>query len=349
MSKPLVSIILVTYKSGTYLKKCLDSIFKISYPNFEVVILDNNSSDKSIDLLKKYKEKNGNKINLILSSQNLGYAKGNNLAIKKSRGKLIFIVNPDTIVSKGFLEPLVNEINSVDVAVVQPLVYLFDKQTINLSGKVTHYLGFDWLKDFNRTQAPKRQLITSFSGSGVLIKKNHFIQMGGFDELFFMYYEDTDLSWKFNLINKKIVFTPKSILFHDYKYVPKENYQPLKRKLFYIERNRLITLYKNLSVKSLLLIIPPMIFMELGMISFAFYEGWGLTKLKTYISIIQNIKRINKNRAFIQSVRTVNDKKIFNHFESSITFEKFSNPIIKYVVNPIISKYFFIIKSIYNL
>jgi len=349
MNKPLVSIILVTYKSGTYLKKCLDSIFKISYPNFEVVILDNNSSDKSIDLLKKYKEKYDNKINLILSSQNLGYAKGNNLAIKKSSGDLIFIVNPDTIVSKEFLEPLVKEITSTDVVVVQPLVYLFDKKTINLTGKVTHYLGFDWLKDFNQVNVPKRQAITSFSGSGVLIKKKQFIQMGGFDELFFMYYEDTDLSWKFNLINRKIVFTPKSILFHDYKYVPKEIYQPLKIKLFYIERNRLITLYKNLSIKSLIIIAPPMIFMELGMIAFAFYEGWGFTKLKTYLSIIQNFKHINKNRKFIQSIRLVDDRKIFDNFESSITFEKFSNPIIKYFVNPIISAYFLIIKKLYKI
>ena len=118
--------------------------------------------------------------------------------------------------------PLVNEIGHKSVAAVQPLVYLFDKKTINLTGKVTHYLGFDWLKDFKQTKIPKKQRIYSLSGSGVLFDKEVFLQLGGFDELYFMYYEDSDLSWKLQLVNKKIMFVPESKLYHDYKYIPKE-------------------------------------------------------------------------------------------------------------------------------
>jgi GT2 family glycosyltransferase len=344
MNKPLVSIILATYNSEDYLTECLKSIFSTSYPNFELIIIDNKSTDKTINIIKKFKDKYKENINLILSSKNLGYAKANNKAVKQSKGDFIFILNPDTIVSDNFLEPLIEEIIKPNVSAVQPLVYLFDKKTINLTGKVTHYLGFDWLKDFKKTNIPKRQVIKSFSGSGILVSKEYFNKVGGFDELFFMYYEDSDLSWKFNLIDKKIIFTPKSVLLHDYKYIPKDNYQPLKQKLFYIERNRLITLFKNLSLKSLLLILPSLIFMELGMIVFSFYEGWGITKLKTYFSILNNMSLILKNRRLIQSQRKISDKLIFKNFVSSITFEKFSNPIIKYFVNPILSAYFLIIK-----
>ncbi|GIK83880.1 MAG: glycosyl transferase [Patescibacteria group bacterium] len=346
MKSPLVSIILVTYNSEEYLEACLVSLYSNIYPQFEVIIVDNNSSDNTKKIILKYQKKFPNKSVVSFNSQNLGYAKANNAAIAMARGDLFFVINPDTIVDKNFLTPLVNEINEKNIAAVQPLVYLFDKKTINLTGKVTHYLGFDWLRDFNQVRIPKKSELFSLSGSGVLLNKKDFLEAGGFDEFYFMYYEDSDLSWKFNLLDKKMVFAPKSILFHDYKYIPKETYQPLQKKLFYIERNRIVTILKNYSIKTLLLLLPMFIFMELGMLIFAFFDRWGTTKLRTYMSILKSYKHIVEKRSFIQSKRKVADSTIFKQFESAITFEKFSNPLIKYVVNPILHIYFIIIEKI---
>lgn len=344
MKNPLVSIILVTHNSDEYLNQCLESIFSITYSNFEVIIFDNNSMDDTKKIIQKFTNNFSKKIISVLNKDNLGYAQANNLAVELSNGEFIFILNPDTHVDNGFLEPLVEEIQKKNVSAVQPLVYLFDKKTINLSGKVTHFLGFDWLKDFNQTIVPNAQQIFSFSGSGILINKRDFFSVNGFDEQFFMYYEDSDLSWKLNLIGKKILFTPKSVLYHDYKYIPQEKYQPLKRKLFYIERNRLQTIFKNYSFKTLFLLVPAIIFMEIGMITFAIIDGWGLTKLKTYLSIMQNFDTLNTNRKYIQEKRIVSDKLIMQNFKSKITFEKFSNPVIKYIVNPVLDLYIKIIK-----
>ncbi len=346
MKLPLVSIILVTYNSEKYITNCLKAIFAISYPHFELIIVDNNSKDRSVKIIQEFQRKYKNKITCIKEKNNLGYAKANNLAVNSSSGEFIFILNPDTIVSKNFLEPLISETTSKEVAAVQPLVYLFDKKTINLTGKITHYLGFDWLKDFNTNNISKKQRIYSLSGSGILIRKSDFDKSGGFDEFFFMYYEDTDLSWKFNLLNKKIIFSPESILFHDYKYLPDEKNQKLTQKLFYIERNRIITLLKNYSNKTLFLIFPVLIFMELGMILFAFYEGWGMLKIKTYGSILKNWHKIKEKRRFIQKQRIISDTEIMENFESTITFEKFSNPIIKNLVNPFLHLYFLVIKRL---
>jgi GT2 family glycosyltransferase len=344
MKSPLVSIILVTHNSDEYLNQCLKSIFSITYSNFEVIIFDNNSADDTKKIVEKFSNSFSKNIISVLNKDNLGYARANNLAVELSNGEFIFIINPDTHVDKGFLEPLVSEIQKKNVSAVQPLVYLFDKKTINLSGKVTHFLGFDWLKDFNQTIVPIAQQIFSFSGSGILINKRDFLSINGFDEQFFMYYEDSDLSWKLNLIGKKILFTPKSVLYHDYKYIPQEKYQPLKRKLFFIERNRLQTIFKNYSFKTLLLLSPAIIFMEIGMVTFAIIDGWGFTKLKTYLSIMQNFSTLNSNRKFIQKKRSISDNIIIQNFKSRITFEKFSNPIIRYFVNPVLDLYIRIIK-----
>ncbi len=344
MKKPLVSILIVTYNSEEYLEACLKSIFLNNYPNFEVLLVDNNSTDKSKTIINKYKRKYSQKVFVRFENKNLGYAKANNLAAKMAQGEYLFILNPDTIVEKDFLSPLVKETQKENIVAVQPIVYLFDKETINLTGKVTHYLAFDWLENFKTKHTPKKQQIYSLSGSGILLDKEIFFEVGGFDENYFMYYEDSDLSWKINLIGKKIIFNPNSKLYHDYKYLPKEEYQPLHQKLFFIERNRVITLLKNYSFKSLFLIFPIILFMEIGMVFFAIFQGWGITKIKTYLNIVKNFKNILEKRKFIQKIRNVPDAEIINHFKSTITFEKFSNPILTYIVNPILQCYFFLVK-----
>lgn len=346
MKNPLVSILLVTYNSEDYLDECIKSVILNSYNNHELIIVDNNSTDKTKSIISKYKKKYPKKVVALFEDSNHGYAISNNIAAQIANGEYLFILNPDTVVDEDFLKPLVTEIKNKDVVAVQPIVYLFDKKTVNLSGKVTHYLAFDWLKDFKAKSVLKKQRIYSFSGSGVLLDRKIFLELGGFDEFYFMYYEDSDLSWKINLINKKIIFNPLSKLFHDYKYVPEEGYQSLKQKLFYIERNRLITMLKNYSIKSLLLIFPACLFMEAGMFFYALSQGWAVVKLKTYLSILFNFKVIWKNRIKIQKLRKINDKNIFQHLKPKITFEKFSNPIIKFIVNPILELYYLFIKYI---
>lgn len=341
MKSPLVSIIIVTHNSADYILECINSIKKSNYKSIEIILVDNASSDNTLQIVDK--EKN-NKLRIIKNDHNLGYAHANNQAANISNGEFLFIINPDTRVEPDFLPPLIEQMNkSESIAVCQPLVYLFDKKTVNLTGKETHYLGFDWIRDYKSKRKLRNEQIYSFSGSGVLIRKSIYVKLGGYDDLYFMYYEDSDLSWKLNLFGKKILFTPKSVLYHDYKYIPQEKHQPLKRKLFYIERNRLQTIFKNYSFKTLFLLVPAIIFMEIGMITFAIIDGWGLTKLKTYLSIMQNFETLNSNRKFIQEKRIVSDKTIMQSFKSKITFEKFSNPVIKYIVNPVLDLYYKII------
>jgi GT2 family glycosyltransferase len=339
---PLVSCIIVTYNSSEYITSCLESLCKNRYPTFEIIVVDNNSQDDTLlkidTIAKKYPKQ---QLIVKATDQNLGYASGNNLGVSLAKGEYIFIVNPDTIVDSHFLQPLVDRLaNDEQLAVVQPAVYLLqDPKTLNLTGKETHYLGMDWVKNYKSQELPPSGRLYSFSGSGFLIKKNIFDKLGGFDSQYFMYYEDTDLSWRIQLAGFKIFFENKSKLFHDYKYEPDESYQSLKQKLFYAERNRLVTFFKNYQLITLLLFFPVFILLELSLTVFAFMEGWGTQKISAYRELFTLSHHISNQRNYIKKIRKVTDKQILSHMVSTITFEKFQHPILTHLLNPIFQLY----------
>lgn len=344
MNYPKVSIIIVTFNSATYLNSCLKSVLNSSYPEKEIIIIDNNSTDETRIIVKKF----GDKIKKYNTGKNLGYAGGNNFGIEKSSGKYLFLLNPDTLVEKGFLEPLVSEIEkNKKIAACQPLIRLMNnKKKINLTGKVTHYLGFDWVDNYLKEIPPEKREIYSFSGCGILLRRDLLDKIGVFDETYFMYYEDTDLSWRIRLVGYKIVFVPESIIFHDYKYIPQENYQSLKNKIYYNERNRLLTLLKNYSFRTLLIILPILIFIELSIIIFSFFNGWFRKKFLGYCSIINLRNEIFKKRRFIQKIRLLSDKQIITNFTDKLSFGMFNRSEVKILINPFLSIYWKLVKNL---
>lgn len=342
---PLISILIVTYNSSEYIEDCLQALARTTYKTIEILVVDNASTDNTVELLKKQQKKITLPMELFTERENLGYAAGNNLAADHANGKYLFIINPDTTVTPNFLEPLIDKAEADStISVCQPMVYLTKQpDIINLSGKITHFLGFDWIRDFEKKKVRKSGNIASFSGSGVLIKKDVFQQLGGFDPHYFMYYEDTDLSWRMRLMGYKLWYEPNSILYHDYKYTPVETYQTLHQKLFFAERNRLITLLKNYSLKSWLLLFPMVIVVEIAMICYAFAKGWGSQKLKAYTSIWQHRSTIIKQRKKTQALRVLSDRKLATAFVAKLTFKEYLHPVVKYGLNPLMGIYWRIV------
>lgn len=343
-NKPLVSIIVVTFNSQKYISDCLEAIFKTKYENFEVIVVDNNSQDETLKIVEaKFPQ-----VKIIQSHKNLGYAGGNNLGAVKARGQYLAILNPDTQVSKGWLEPLVLAIQLPGVAVCQPKVMLLpEKNLINLTGKTTHFLGFEWLTDYQKLDYRiSMKEITSFSGSAVLIKKDIFLKLGGFDDDFFMYYEDGDLSWRARLAGYKILLVPESVVYHEYKYQPEEKYQKARKKFYYLERNRLFMILKNYSTKTLLLILPAVLFIEVGMNFYFLTQGWRLEKFKGYIWMLKNFSKVISARKKTQQMRVFPDSQLTRDFVGKIEFKEFDNFLIKYFANPLFSFYWRVVKRL---
>lgn len=343
VNNPLISVIIVAYNSDEYLRDCLKSLFRARYKHLEILVVDNNSKDKTRDIINSFRKR----ISHIFLDNNVGYAGANNIGIKHANGEFIFLLNPDTKVDINIFNNLLKAFrNNADMVVGQPIVYLMkDSKRVNLTGKVTHFLGFDWVRGYKKTMYPCEGEIMSFSGCGVMIKKFVFNKTKAFDQNYFMYYEDSDLSWRLRLFGYKLMFVPSAIMYHDYKYIPVEQYQSLKSKLFYNERNRIMTLYKNYSMRTIVLLLPAALFLEFCMILYALFGGWCIEKIKGYVSIIALRHSLQKNRVFVQKNRVASDREIVRDFMSTLNTKIYNNGAVKILVNPFLFCYWSLAKN----
>lgn len=207
MSLPKVSVIIVNYNGKELLEKCLESLFKVDYDNFEVIIVDNNSTDDSIDFLTK----NYPSVIILKLDSNKGFAEPNNAAAKIANGDYLLFLNNDTIVTPNFISEMIKVIkNDKKIAICQSLLLKSDS-SIDSSGDFIDELGIC----FNsKSTTTKIQKIFSARGASMLIEKKIFDLIGGFDEKFFATFEDVDLGWRSWILGYSSVIVPKSIVYH---------------------------------------------------------------------------------------------------------------------------------------
>ena len=207
ISKPLVSIIIVNYNGLELLKKCLMSLSKIQFINYEIILVDNNSSDNSVN----YVTKNFPQIILIKLDENKGFAEPNNIASKIAKGEYLLFLNNDTIVTENFLTELLNVIkNNEKIAICQSLL-LKPGGEIDSSGDFIDPLGVVYS---SKTIPKTEREISSARGACMLIRKVIFDELNGFDEKFFVSFEDVDLGWRAWIKGYKVILSPKSVVYH---------------------------------------------------------------------------------------------------------------------------------------
>ena len=143
-SKPLISIIILNFNAGDLLLNCVNSVFKSTYTNFEVIIVDNVSKDNShIRCQEKFE-----KIQLIENKENLGYCEGNNVGIRNAKGDFILILNPDTVVEPNWLEHLLNAYKSFGEGLYQPKhLSLNEKSMFMSAGNMMNIFGFGYARE----------------------------------------------------------------------------------------------------------------------------------------------------------------------------------------------------------
>ena len=247
----MVSIIIPHLKNKEIIYECIDSIEKkIGISNYEIIIVDNNSIDHSLDTIKK----EFNNINIIHSKINRGYAGGCNLGAKYAKEKYLLFLNNDTIIDDRSILELIKTIKEdILIASVQPKIKnYYDKNYFDYaggSGGYMDYLVYPYArgrilnsveKDIGQYDSKKK--IFWASGTAFLTKASIFKEIGGFDETLFAHMEEIDYHWKCQLNGYKIYVNPKSVIYH-------KGGQTLKygsyKKIFLNHRNSLILLLTN--------------------------------------------------------------------------------------------------------
>jgi GT2 family glycosyltransferase len=324
---PPVSIIIVHYRGYKILHGCIESILKTTYRNYEIVIVDNGCDDGSIqNIWREY----ASRIKLIHSDINLGFVKGNNLALQQITSKYVVLLNNDTQVDPNWLHILVDtaEKDSSVAAIAPKLLSLSDPKYFEYSGASGGMLDvygvplcrgrvFDLIEE-DRGQYNSTIEIFWASGAAFFARTDVVKALGMFDELLYAHMEEIDLCWRMQLAGYKVVCNPDSTVFH------LGGGTELERKFYLKQRNNLIMLLKNYSLPNLLKYFPARILLDcLSIVYFAF-EGKGSNSIdvaRSYLWILDNISSIARSRRQAQSCRKVPDKKICVFAKVSIAFQ----------------------------
>jgi GT2 family glycosyltransferase len=304
----MVSVMIASFNAQKWLKGCLDSLRAQTYRNFEVILVDDASRDESFRFVKK----NYPEVRAFRKREEIGFGASNNLGARKSRGELLFILNPDTVSSKDLLERLVRFKLRTKASIIGPRVY--DFQGIDrLYGK---YHGMNFL---GSVHAP-RQEIFFIDACALMISKKDYWELGGFDEKYFTYNAELDLCWRAWLFGMNMRMCEDARLTHFAGGTSEPtNFSGGRRQVvpvfrrYEVEKNTLRNLLKNYSAANVLWIVPIYLLQELA--ESAILLATGNLRMASRIGKamwwnVENFPDTMRERARIQRKRVVSDWEI---------------------------------------
>jgi GT2 family glycosyltransferase/glycosyltransferase involved in cell wall biosynthesis len=253
---PRVSVILVNYKGVDDTLSALDALMGLpEYPDtLEIVVVDNASGDGSVEALRA-RDKD---IVVVASPTNSGFAGGCNLGVKNSSGEIVAFLNNDAKPERQWVSAALESFDTYDnVGAVASQVLNWDGTHVDFSGAgMTWYgMGYRPLTGSKVRKKPQHPVPVLFgTGAAMFVRRDVFDALGGFDESFFMFFEDVDFGWRLNLAGYTYLYQPQSIAFH--RYHGSMGGIPQHREQFLLERNALYCLYKNLDEAQLQRILP---------------------------------------------------------------------------------------------
>lgn len=244
--EPLISVVIVNWNGAGFLDKCLGSIYSQGFSGLEVVFVDNGSTDGSVNFVRR----NYPSAVIIENTANYGFARANNQGIERSTGEYVLTLNNDTALENGFFDALARSAaaSGEETGMWAPKILSMDSPGVidSVGGLLVYRDGL--AKGRGRLEADGGQYdnineIFVPSACAALYRKKMLDEVGGFDEAFFAYCEDTDLGLRARLAGWKAVSVPGAVVYHCYSGTG-GRYTPFKAYL--VERNRIWVAFKNL-------------------------------------------------------------------------------------------------------
>lgn len=293
---PLVSIITVNYNQLAITVDLVKSLKNITYPNVEIIVVDNASPDDNPQLLKKQFPE----IILITSEINLGFAGGNNLGIKASAGEYLMFINNDTEVPADFLQPLVKLLeNNRSIGMVSPKIkFHWNPDLVQYAGfsKMNPYTirnkAFGYHKPDTLPEINQLSETASVHGAAMLVPRRIIHEVGMMAEDYFLYYEEHDWAERIKRAGYKIYYEPKSFILHK-ESVSTGKDSPFKT--YYLNRNRLLFARRNISGFPFFISILFQVFIAIPKNTLQFLFKGKLKHLSSYWKAIAwNLTNSNK-------------------------------------------------------
>lgn len=300
------SIVVVTYNNRDDIGACLDSL-QTHAPDAEIIVVDNLSADGTLNHVRQgYPH-----VTAVSAGRNGGYGAGVNYGARLAHGAYLTILNPDTEVQAGWLAPLIAALDDPGVGLVTPTILLKGTaDRVNTCGNDVHLTGLTFCAGLNAPAPPlsaRTRPVAAISGAAFVVRRTLWEQLGGFDEQFFMYLEDTDLSLRARRLGYAILHVPASRVWHDYRV------RVSAAKLYHLEHNRLLMLGRTLRPGTLAVLTPALLLTEAIIWAYCACKGTAYMRAKreTYRQLWLNRHATKCNvtsdrgsdRALIQTLR----------------------------------------------
>jgi GT2 family glycosyltransferase len=311
-----VSIVIPNYNGVKYLKICLDSLSKQTFKDFETIIVDNNSIDESLKFIKL----NYPDIKLIELKENYGFSKAVNEGIKISETDYVVLLNNDTEATVDWLENLVNCIECDDMAFscCSKMLQYIDREKIDDAGDEYNILGWAYKRGDNFTIdkfTENAEVFSSCAGAAIY-RRNILKKIGYFDENFFAYMEDVDISYRAKVYGYKNLYCHSAEIFHIGSATSGSKYNSFKVRL--AARNNVYVLIKNMPLLQLIINSP---FIIIGfLVKFVFFSKKGFSKefKEGFIEAFKTrneLKKIKYNHRFLFNYFKIEYLLIINTFK----------------------------------
>ena len=322
-SSDLVSVTIVTYNSGRFIKRCLESVLDQKYPFKEIIVIDNNSSDGTIDILEPFEDR----CRIVYNEENIGFSAAQNQAIAMSQAEWVLTLNPDVLLLQGFVEALVNaggmdptvgtvcgKLMTMTATFDFPEEPLVDSTGIYFTPNLRHldrgslqldngsFRNYEYVFGATAAAALYRRAMIEDISLG-----NEF-----FDNDFFAYREDADVAWRAQLMGWKCLYAPYAKGYHVRKALP-GNRRALPAEInMHSVKNRFLLRMKNIT--------PDLYWRNFFSITardtvvIACCLLWEHTSLKAFALLFQNWRGVMEKRREIMRRRRVSDEYMASWF-----------------------------------
>lgn len=325
---PKVAVVIVNFNGERYLERCLTSVLAQTYPSFEVVLVDNGSTDGSVALVREQFPS----VRVIAAGENLGFAKANNVGIRATDSPLVATLNNDTWVEPDWLEQLVRVMESDPQACAErsrrigtcasKMLFAHQPDIINSAGVCVDPVGIAWdrLGGVPETADVEEPMdVFAACAGAALYRRTMLDDVGLFDEDYFIYLEDVDLSWRSQLMGWRTVYVPQARVYHVHSGTTQEA-SPFKN--YHLARNKVWTVIKNYPSPHFWLYLPLILLYDVGTILYTLLVRGDTSALRGRLAAFRRLPEAWRKRREIQGRRRASWKE----------FQRFLNPL----ENPIV-------------
>jgi GT2 family glycosyltransferase len=282
-----ISVIVVGFGDEPVLGECLSSIYEQLGPDDDVVLVDHGITTPPVSGVRT-----------VTPRLNGGFGAGCAAGVLATKGETLVFVNSDAVMKPGALKSLVSRLDDPGVGMIAGCVVLADRpDTINSTGLPVHLSGLSWCDGYGepveRHQATKE--VASVAGAFFACSRVLWERLGGMDESYFMYHEDTDLSLRCRLAGLCVVYCPDAVALHAYDFSRNAG------KMFLLERNRFLTVLADFPTHLLLRVLPVIVLLEPLYLVIALRDGWGREKVRAWGWLLRHARVVRARRRRVQA------------------------------------------------